>query len=151
MSRFSANPDIPREVNHGMHRLLSKMYPNETIAFDADNKLFVLNNISSDELLSHFLSSSYLLETYISHLLFDTLHFGVALTRQNDICKIQLNDKIVSFNDLISSAMQELTKVGVNPNNAIVAEQLALRVKMLESWCITHDKLSPSQNILSNP
>src|SRR5262249_30596617 len=87
------------------------------------------------------LSSSHILDTKVAHLLFDTLHFGVALTRGDEISKIQLKDRTMSFHDIVNESMKKLSQTGVNQSNALMAEQLALRIKMLESWCIDKKKL----------
>jgi hypothetical protein len=101
--------------------------------------------------MKKFLSSTHILNTKVSHYLFDTLHFGVALTRGDAISKIQLKDRTLSFPELINEAVKEISKTGVTPENAILAEQLALRTKMLEFWCLSHDKLSPTSSISRTP
>ena len=46
---------------------------------------------------------------------------------------------------LIEQAMKTINQTGVDGTNSLMAEQLALRTKMLESWCITHTKLEMNQ------
>lgn len=141
---FCANPHVPSEINEGLATLIHALYPNEKPLIEENPNLIVLSEISCDRFIKDFLSTSHILNPKISHFLFDTLHFGVALTGGDSIAKIQLNDATLSFKDLIEQAMKTINQAGVNPTNSIMAEQLALRTKMLESWCIENKKeLSP--------
>jgi len=108
---------------------------------DSSSNILDLSEISLDTFMKDFLSTTHILNPKISHFLFDTLHFGVALTRGDLITKIQLKDTTISFKDLIEATMKTISQNGINNTNPILAEQLALRTKMLESWCIEKNKL----------
>lgn len=142
---FCANPNIPSEIKEGLLLLIQALFPSVTVGVNLNTNTLIVDEVSFDHFMKDFLSTTHGLHPKISHFLFDTLHFGVALTRGDVIAKIQLKDKTISFNDLIEQAMKTINQTGVDGTNSLMAEQLALRTKMLESWCITHSKLEMNQ------
>ncbi|HHF7349238.1 TPA: hypothetical protein ACPSKE_002441 [Legionella feeleii] len=142
---FCANPNIPFEVKEGLLLLIQALYPGVNVGINPNTNTLIVAEVSFDNFMNDFLSTTHVLNPRISHFLFDTLHFGVALTRGDVIAKIQLKDKTISFKDLIEQAMKTINQTGVDSTNSVMAEQLALRTKMLESWCITHSKLEMNQ------
>lgn len=65
-------------------------------------------------------------------MLFDSTHFAVAL-KDNGIDKISLADnKEISFSELMLACMEKIRITGVNENNAMIAQQLILRMQWLQ-------------------
>lgn len=129
---FCKNSSIIEECNLGLHALLQRLYTDNAVL----EKGFIrLPDVKLAQLVDDFLNSTSILNPIIAHLLFDTLHFGVAITRVDEILLIQLQDKSINFYELIRLTMEKIVREGVK-TNPLMAEQLALRVRLLNFWCI---------------
>ncbi|MCL9684210.1 hypothetical protein [Legionella maioricensis] len=125
---FCGNLNIVDEVNHGLALLMKSLGISKVTS--KSRQLPTL-----EQLVETLLSSTLILHPHIAHLLFDPTHFGVALTGGKKIDKIQLLDEEISFHHLIMACVNKISQTGVTPENAIMAEQLALRMKQLQFWC----------------
>ncbi|KTD43134.1 hypothetical protein [Legionella parisiensis] len=116
---FYNNANLPGEVNRGLKTLL------EYLKLDSTPPTL-------EVLIEKFLSSSAILDPQVSHMLFDSTHFAVAL-KDNGIDKISLADNIeISFSELMLACMEKIRITGVNENNAMIAQQLVLRMQWLQ-------------------
>lgn len=116
---FYNNANLPAEVNRGLKTLL------EHLELDSTSPTL-------EVLLEKFLASSAILDPQISHMLFDSTHFAVAL-KGNGIDQISLADnKEISFSEFILACMEKIRDAGMNENNAMIAQQLVLRMQWLQ-------------------
>ena len=136
--KFFSNTNIPKEVNYGLSELFKYLFYSED------------SQPSIDEIVKRLLSSTALLEPIIAHHLFDATHFPAALL--SEIRAIQTSDgKSITFCELILACIENIALTGVNESNALMAEQLALRLKQLQFDCFNQPSLNEKNYNGSQP
>jgi len=149
--KFCSNPSqIVREVRLGLKCLIDflnlpeKLSPSEILS-----NTFSLD-VSKEDFIEKFISSVAIIDSKISHLVFDTLHFAVALTNST-VPKFKLKDTTISFKSFIELVFETISQKELNEYNAIVSEQLAYRVIMLQTWCAKNNKSLNQDKKSSHP
>ncbi|HHT0594215.1 TPA: hypothetical protein ACTXXA_002566 [Legionella anisa] len=116
---FYNNANLPAEVNRGLKTLLEYLQLDSTPP-------------TLEVLAEKFLASSAILDPQVSHMLFDSTHFAVAL-KGDGIDKVLLADnKEIGFSELMQVCMDKIRIAGVNEHNAMIAQQLVLRMQWLQ-------------------
>jgi hypothetical protein len=143
---FCSNSEIVDQVNDGLISFLKEVFPQYEINHDIES-IIILPSITLNQLVDKILCSTAILIPWpIAHLLFDRLHFGVALTN-TDVYTIEYSNKKepITFYQLINLMIKTLSSDYSNALNTypLMYEQLSLRMAMLDDWCIKNDKYPP--------